>query len=135
MNKSLWMGIGLFAAIASGGGLLLARPKDKTANQSVTPTPTAEGEIRQIEIIGKEYSFSPSTISLTKGKKVVLTFKNEGKMPHNLVIDELGLTTKTILGGQSDTIEFTPSEVGIFSFYCAISNHRSLGMEGSLEGK
>ncbi|KKU90785.1 MAG: Plastocyanin, partial [Candidatus Jorgensenbacteria bacterium GW2011_GWA1_48_11] len=46
-----------------------------------------------------------------------------------------GIRTKTIQGGQSETVEFTPSEEGTFAFYCSVSNHRLLGMEGSLEVK
>ena len=143
MNKGIYIITGVFLAVVLGVFLFMRKPQ--TASQtSVGPTSspsatsesgTAEEGVRKIEVIGAEYSFSPNTISLVKGEKVALTFKNMGRMPHNLVIDELGISTKTIQPGQSDTVEFTPSEVGIFAFYCSISNHRSMGMEGSLEVK
>ena len=126
-------------------GVFLFTRKPQPASQvTVSPSPTAvatdEGQaaeegVKEIEVIGTEYAFSPSALSLTKGQKVKLTFRNMGRMPHNFVVDELDISTKTIQGGQSETVEFTPSEVGIFPFYCSISNHRLMGMEGSLEVK
>ena len=121
----------------------MGRPQNKSQVEvSPSPTPVATNEgilaeegVREIEVIATEYTFSPNTLSLTKGQKVILTFKNMGRMPHDFVVDELGIRTKTIQGGQSETVEFTPSEEGTFAFYCSVSNHRLLGMEGSLEVK
>jgi len=117
------------------GGVFLKQSKIK-----VTPTPTpsssaasATGEkVREITVLGNEYSFSPSSLSLVKGEKVRLTFTNTGSQFHNLVINELGIKTKTVAGGKSDTIEFTSLESGVFNFFCGIGDHQSLGMEGKL---
>jgi uncharacterized cupredoxin-like copper-binding protein len=49
------------------------------------------------------------------------------------MIDELGVASKTINSGESDTIEFTAGATGTFSFYCGVENHRDQGMEGTLE--
>lgn len=143
MNKAIYIIAGIFLALVVG--VLLFMRKPQTASQvTLSPSPTAvatnEGKpaeegVREIEVTGTEYAFSPGALSLTKGQKVRLTFRNMGRMPHNFVVDELGISTKTIQGGQSETFEFTPSEVGIFAFYCSISNHRLMGMEGSLEVK
>jgi len=106
--------------------------------ESLSPTgvPSSEeegmGEAREIEVEGSEFSFSPSSITFAQGEKVRLTFKNTGKNPHNFVIDELGVSTKTIPGGGSDTVEFTAGKSGTFTFYCAVGNHRQQGMEGEL---
>ena len=143
MNKAIYITAGIFLALVVGVFLFTRKPQPGSQVQ-VSPSPTAvatnEGQpveegVREIEVTGTEYAFSPSAVSLTKGQKVKLTFRNMGRMPHNFVVDELGISTKTIQGGQSETVEFTPSEVGIFAFYCSISNHRSMGMEGSLEVK
>jgi plastocyanin len=143
MKKAIYIIAGVFLALVVGVILFMRKPQtgsQVTTSPSPTPVATNEGQpsevgVREIEVIGTEYAFSPVTLSLTKGQKVKLTFKNMGRMPHNFVIEELGINTKTIQGGQSDTVEFTPSEVGIFAFYCSISNHRQMGMEGSLEVK
>ena len=143
MNKAIYITAGIFLALVVGVFLFTRKPQPGSQVQ-VSPSPTAvatnEGQpveegVREIEVIATEYTFSPSTLSLTKGQKVILTFKNMGRMPHDFVVDELGIRTKTIQGGQSETVEFTPSEEGTFAFYCSVSNHRLLGMEGSLEVK
>ena len=67
----------------------------------------------EITITGKEFVFSPALITVKAGQRVKLTFKNEGNYPHNLSIDGLGITTKTIGSGQTETIEFTHSSSGM----------------------
>jgi nitrite reductase (NO-forming) len=66
---------------------------------------------------------------------VKIIFKNEGKAPHNLVIQGLGIGTRTIGVGQTDTIEFTAPSSGTYTFYCSVPGHRAAGMEGRLEVK
>lgn len=143
MNKSLWIGIGLFLALAIGAFVFLGRPKTaNVTNENIAPTgtpavadETTQGEPTQLQVEASEYSFNPDTITLSKGKKVLLTFRNTGKFPHNLNIPELRVATKTVSAGQSDTVEFVADKVGVYSFYCSIGGHKDLGMEGSLEVK
>ncbi len=142
MKKAIFILAGVFLAFVAGVFLFMRKPQTSTqttVNPTPSPTPTDASQsaekVREILVVGNEYFFSPSSINLAVGKKVVLTFRNMGRMPHNLAADELGIKTKTISGGESDTVEFTPSQIGTFSFYCSLSNHRSLGMEGSLEVK
>lgn len=89
--------------------------------------------VREIEVEGSEYSFSPSTITVTEGEVIKLTFTNTGAMPHNFIIDELGVNSNIIANGQSDTVEFTANRSGTFAFYCSVGNHRNLGMEGEID--
>ena len=121
----------------------LPTPSSQVPLPEPTPTPKKDseestmdeeaGEIREIVVEGDEFSFSPASITVAEGEKVRLTFNNIGKTPHNFIVDELGISTETIQGGSSDTIEFTAVKSGTFSFYCSVGNHRSLGMEGKLE--
>lgn len=118
------------------GFFFVRKPVPTTQKITATPTPvspTTVREGREIEVSADEYSFSPGAISVKKGEKIRLTFKNTGKLPHNYTIDELGVATKTIGGGQTETIEFTAEKSGTFTYYCGVGNHRSLGMEGKLE--
>ena len=143
MKKGIFITVGVFLAVILGVFLLMPRPREDTKTEvGATPSPTATTEsgsiregVKEIQIVGNEYTFTPSSISVGKGEKVALTFRNTGRLPHNLTIKELGIATKTIGQGESDTVEFTASEVGILTFYCSVGNHRSLGMEGSLEVK
>lgn len=101
-----------------------------TASSSGTKS-GVNGE-KAVTVEGYEFKFEPSTLSFKKGEKIKLTFKNEGKYPHNLVISELNVATKTIQPNQSDTVEFTVSKTGTFSFVCTVDSHEQKGMKGSL---
>lgn len=89
-------------------------------------------DVREVTVEGSEFKFMPSTLTFNKGEKVRLVFKNTGKMTHDWVVDELGVRTKIIKGGEQDVIEFTPDKVGTFEYYCSIGAHRANGMVGTL---
>ena len=143
MNKNIWMIGGVVVAVVAAGFFLMRKPPPPTTSEVPAPGATGveekavatEGEVREIEVSGDEYLFSPSSLSVKKGEKVKITFTNNGNLPHNLVIDELGVSTKTIASGKSDTIEFTADGDADLVFYCSIGNHKNLGMEGTIEVK
>ncbi len=106
----------------------------KTQVPTASPTSSVvqeETPTREIMVEGDEYKFSPSTIELVAGERVKITFKNTGSLPHNLMIDELGVATKTIAGGREDSVSLTAEKTGTFTFYCGVAGHRGLGMEGT----
>jgi uncharacterized cupredoxin-like copper-binding protein len=89
-------------------------------------------EVQKITVTGSEFAFSPSSFTLKKGQPVELTFKNDGKFPHNLTIADLNVKTKTIQPGEQDTIQFTPEKTGQFTFMCTVPGHADKGMKGTL---
>ncbi len=72
----------------------------------------------------------PSSLNLKKGETVKVVFKNVGALPHDLAVDEIGLKTKIIKGGEADTVTFTADKTGSFEMYCSVGNHRAQGMKG-----
>src|SRR3989338_9044207 len=117
-TKSIWLMGGVLVAVAVAGFFLLRKPNvpPTTSGMPVPGTENVEEKkvvneednepITEIEVSADEYSYSPSFLSVKKGDKVRIVFTNKGNLPHNLVIDELGISTKTIVSGKSDTIEF-----------------------------
>lgn len=128
---SVFLGIGYFLYQKRQSQTLLPQVPVQTQDQ----TGTFQENVKEIIVEGKEFSFSPPTINLTKGEKVRVTFKNVGGSSHNLVIDELGVATKIVPPGGVESIEFVADKSGIFTFYCSVGNHKELGMEGKLEIK
>lgn len=109
-------------------------PEKTESSTEATPTTQAPtSKITEISVVGTEFSFSPSNISVKAGEQVRITFRNNGRAPHNLILDGLGAGTKTITGGQTDIVEFTAPSSGTYTFFCSISGHRAAGMEGSLQ--
>lgn len=108
----------------------------QTQTQQVVTQPSsstsANVKSQQITVEGTEFSFSPSTITVKKGQMVQVTFKNIGKYPHNFTLSDLNVKTKTIMPGQEDTITFTPTQTGSFTYICTVPGHADRGMKGTL---
>jgi nitrosocyanin len=92
--------------------------------------PTSQA-IKDFTVDGKNFSFSPSTLTVKRGDRVKITFKNtEGT--HDFRIDEFNAKTQVIKSGTLETIEFTADKTGSFEYYCSVGSHRAMGMKGTL---
>lgn len=146
MKKTILIIAGVLIIIV--GGYFLFRGGYQVPTPAQTQTPAAEtgqpieaspatqapvAGVTEISVNGTEFSFSPASINVKASEKVKITFKNNGRAPHNLVIEGLNIGTKTISGGQIDIVEFTASSSGTYTFFCSIPGHRASGMEGSLK--
>lgn len=82
-----------------------------------------------VNIRATNFTFSPSSISVTPGQEVAITFSGiEGT--HSFVIEEMGIE-ESVREGQ--VLRFiAPSTPGVYAFYCGVGSHRALGMEGTL---
>lgn len=90
----------------------------------------------EVTIEGGEYYFSPSLITVAKGKKITVTFKNVGSIAHTYTINELNLDTGLVNPGDSKTLEFdAPDATGSITFesICTVFGHKELGMRGTLK--
>ena len=124
---------GGYQAPSKGGApeQITAPPPEASPAEEVTPPPPG-APVREVTVSGTEFSFNPASITVSIGERGKVNFKNEGAAPHNFTIAELGVSTETIGGGQTDTIEFTVPSSGTLTFFCAVSGHRKRGMEGNL---
>ncbi len=161
MNKNIiWVGIVVIAVIGVGVWVLMSNapasvsqpnPPPETVTSppaenpvaenaatdtSTVPTSAIQGDndtppLKQFTVTGQNYSFSPSTMTVKKGDKVRITFKNVDGF-HDLKIDEFTVATKKIGTGEQEVIEFVADKVGAFEYYCSVGNHRAMGMKGTL---
>ncbi|MBP7119171.1 cupredoxin domain-containing protein, partial [Candidatus Woesebacteria bacterium] len=67
-----------------------------------------------------------------EGDVVTVTFKNEGRMMHDWVVEGENIATKTINGGQADVIQFVAPKKGSYETFCSVGTHRKMGMVGKL---
>lgn len=102
-----------------------------STSSSVGGATTTVGAVRTITITGRDYSFSPSTITVKRGDKVQLILTS-AQGAHDIKIDALGVASKTVNTGESTSVEFTPTKAGTYEYYCSIGNHRAMGMKGTL---
>lgn len=152
----LYVGIGLIViALLAGGYYLLnkdtnsddsmvmatptptAQPTStpEAAGPSVTPTsstPTPTAAVKTFNISAKNYSFSPNSVTVNQGDTVKIILKNTGGT-HDLVIDEFNVDTGLLEDGESKTVQFVANKKGSFEFYCSFSDHRAMGMVGTIK--
>lgn len=87
---------------------------------------------KEFIVTGKNFSFAPNVITVKKGDKVKITFKNNAGF-HDFKIDEFGVATKQSKSPSEEILEFTANKIGIFEYYCSVGSHRSMGMKGTLK--
>lgn len=128
-------------ALGLGGFLLLKGNTQKStaqpeglprAEESTQATTSATIATREIMVEGSEFKFNPSSISVKAGEQVRVVFKNIGSVPHDFVIPDLGIRTKVIGSGSTDTVEFTASKGGAYQFICSVPGHKEAGMIGKI---
>jgi uncharacterized cupredoxin-like copper-binding protein len=86
---------------------------------------------KTVAVSGKEYRFTPSSISVSHGA-VTFRFTNRGKIGHDLNVD--GKTTPVINPGKTASITVSLKK-GTYRFICTVPGHSQLGMRGTLKVK
>lgn len=100
----------------------------------------ADGKQRA-QILGGSYFFKPKHIIVKVNVPVALSITREsGIVPHTFVmkIPESGIMLDESLDTEARTVEFTPTVVGRYKFYCGnkllfFKSHEEKGMKGVFE--
>jgi cytochrome c oxidase subunit II len=110
--------------IVWGGGIVLAAALVVMTASAKTP------QVREINVRGDGFSFSPATIEVQKDEVVKVTF-TAVDMAHSFTIDEYRIS-KRAAQGQTVTFEFRADKAG-GDFYCNLSHdERCKKMRGRL---
>lgn len=100
---------------------------ETTAETHTTQTGPATSQTAQVSEV--DYKIRLPETKLEAGK-YTFEVKNEGKVPHDLVVKGSGVQegTPEIAPGKSEslTVELKP---GSYEFYCSIPGHKQLGMD------
>ena len=97
--------------------------------------PAEEGRVR---VVGREYSFDPSTVVVAGGPaQINVALDNRGSLAHNLKLFRGGREvggTPTFPGGETRA-GWIKLELGSYRMVCTVGDHEDLGMVGTLEVK
>jgi plastocyanin len=96
---------------------------------------SADGPVLQtIQISEKEYSLTPSKITVAKTGTYEVRATNDGTITHALEIEGNGIEEKTgdVAPGSTSTLRVNLSKDGSYEIYCPIDGHRGQGMAGTL---
>ena len=91
----------------------------------------SSGPATTINVSMTDYAFAPNPIEVTAGD-VRINAINDGKLPHDLVISELGKGTVEQAPGTSKSISLDGVRPGTYIVVCDLPGHRALGMETKL---
>jgi uncharacterized cupredoxin-like copper-binding protein len=102
------------------------------SSQSSAPTGGGGGET--VKLSETDFKITPASPSVSQAGEVTFVVTNDGKTDHALEVEGPGeeQKTDTIAPGDSANLKVDLSKDGTFEFYCPISNHKALGMEGEI---
>jgi nitrite reductase (NO-forming) len=107
----------------------------KNTNVADTNGTSDENIQADFEVTASHLKFTPNVIEVEAGQTVTVRITSQDEM-HDFVIDELDVNSGFIGAGDSVVVEITaPADASgqEFEFYCSVSNHRALGMIGTLK--
>lgn len=111
----------------------------------------APADAQRLEItVGDALLFEPVSLSVQAGRPVLLTIKSVGATDHDFTV--VGMPARgvknEIKGGHGHgapgaivghpntkgevTIRFTPTQSGVYEFYCSVTGHKEAGMLGTI---
>ena len=84
-----------------------------------------------LTITTKDFRFGQEEVRVKVGQTITLELDNADILPHSFDVDEFDLHIP-MPGKERVTATFTPTQPGIYSFYCGVPGHVEAGMVGSL---
>jgi len=112
----------LFAIMFATVAMLVASLGAVYASSNTTPALAEDGVTNAAEVgvtvKAVDYAFQPSTVTLTSGDKVTLTFSNEdGGVDHNIEVSKL-FTSNECNGPCTFTVSFVAPAPGEYQIFC-----------------
>jgi uncharacterized cupredoxin-like copper-binding protein len=105
-----------------------------SSNSSSSSNPSGGNVVQTVQISEKEYSLTPSTLTLSKPGTYAFHISNKGTITHAFEVEGNGVEEKSgdIQAGSSATLNVTFSKNGSYEMYCPIDGHKAQGMKGTL---
>jgi uncharacterized cupredoxin-like copper-binding protein len=104
-------------------------PSTTTATTQTTTTTTSTQAVEEVGVSETEFKIALDTKSVSAGR-VTFDVKNDGNIPHDLVVEGNGVEEKTPVfdAGQSKTLT-VDLKPGTYDLYCSVPGHKEAGMD------
>ncbi len=125
------VGLGLGAC---GGGDDKKSSAGETKDSSTVTMPSAVGggsSGSKIEVLAKEFSFTPAKLTVKAGQPATIALKNIGTIEHDFTVDDAGFKLAVTAGKTGDK-ELKLDKPGTYEFHCTVAGHKDAGMKGEL---
>jgi uncharacterized cupredoxin-like copper-binding protein len=105
-----------------------------STNNSSSSNPSGGNVVQTVQISEKEYSLTPSALTLSKPGTYAFLITNKGTITHAFEVEGNGVEEKSgdIQAGSSATLNVTFSKNGSYEMYCPIDGHKAQGMKATL---
>ena len=105
-----------------------------SSNSSSSSKPSGGNVTQTIQISEKEYSLTPSTVTVSKPGTYAFHVTNKGTTTHALEVEGNGVEERSgdIQAGSNATLNVTFTKNGSYEIYCPIDGHKAEGMKGTL---
>lgn len=87
---------------------------------------------QRLTVVAREYRFSPATLRVKAGRKVVVRLENRGREHHEFRVPELNFVIGPTAPGQSAQAELVVEKPGTYRYECTVDGHNEKGMQGTL---
>jgi plastocyanin domain-containing protein len=117
ISKSTIYGLGIFILIVVGGFYMIQGGSSQDISNLAAEKGT--GEIQKVVIGIKDYNYYPQTVKVKSGQPVSISLDDSvyGCF-RDFTIRDLGV--KKYLRTSSDSVEFTPTKPGTYTFACSM---------------
>ncbi|MFP4071993.1 MAG: cupredoxin domain-containing protein [Desulfovibrionales bacterium] len=117
---------------------LIALPLSGCTQKNIAAVVPQEGEAKRIEMTATSFGFSPNLIQTQPGAPLTIEVINTSDIEHNITIkDPEGktLVNRDLPEGEVVEVVVPLERAGTYRFYCDMTMHTTLGMEGRIEAK
>ena len=124
--------VGLGLGACGGGDDDKSSAGGKAEDSPAVSAPSAVGGGEpgsKIEVMAKEFSFTPAKLTLKAGQPSTIALKNTGSIEHDLTLDD-GDFKVSVASGKTGEKELKVDKPGTYGFHCSVAGHKDAGMKG-----
>jgi len=121
----------IFALSPNSGSGTTSSSTNSGESGSVVSSASGSGEIKEFNMIAKQFEFDPGVITVNEGDTVVLHIESVD-VEHGIGLPQFGVS-ETLPVGENVTVQFVADKKGTYTFFCNVycgSGHK--GMTGTL---
>ena len=131
-RRALFLLFVLLTLAVGGCGTQLPAPQAVDAEFRLE-TAMREGNMVYVGVGGEIDDMVNPDLSVNSGETVRVVIINGDGMSHDFAVPDLNVQTPLVVTKEQTTaVTFEASEIGGFDYYCTVSGHRQIGMEGKL---
>lgn len=138
LDRRRLFAIGAGALATIGGVTTIARSSahdghdhGDAATPSASPAASPIAEANTFVLSALDIRYEPKKFTIPANTDVTIVFSNEGKMQHDMVLPDFGISTGRLNAGNTREVKLN-AKPGTYHFYCSIPGHKQAGMVGVL---